>query len=136
MPANQDQFDRVVLARLTSLERRNARLFWILALLLLAFAWREFAFRPVIRGARFELVDSAGQIRGLWQVQGDRPGLILRDEAGWRAEISAARNGARLGLYGTGPQPLLQAETVDGRARLTLTPVEGPATVIPPIEQP
>lgn len=133
MPSDPEQFERVVLVRLAALERRNARLFWMLVALVLAFAWRELAFRPVVRGSRFELVDPAGELRGLWQTQGDRPGLILRDDGGWRAELSASRDGARLRLFGTSTEPLLQAESAEGRARLSLTPTDGPATILPPL---
>lgn len=155
MPADQDQFERVALVRLAALEKRTARLFWILVLVLLAFAWRELAFRPVVRGARFELVDANGELRGLWQVQSDRPALILRDDGGWRAELSTGRDGGHLRLYGNGTEAQMRAapagaamellsgpelsgavraESTDGRARLTLAPIEGEATVLPPIE--
>lgn len=155
MPAAQEQFERVALVRLAALEKRTARLFWILVVVLVAFAWRELAFRPVVRGARFELVDDNGELRGLWQVQNDRPGLILRDDGGWRAELSSGRDSGRLRLYGNGtdaqlraePQgatlellsgadlgAVVRAESTDGRTRMTLAPTQGEPIVLPPIE--
>lgn len=63
MPADQQQFERIVLQRLRELERRHARLRWLLVILLVAVGWRELAYHPVIRADRFELLDTSGRVR-------------------------------------------------------------------------
>ena len=87
----EDQFERITLQRLRALEKRYARLVWIVALATAVFVWREIAYHPEVRSDRFVLVDDAGRERGWWHMRNGNPVLVLRRRSGPACGVLTAR---------------------------------------------